>query len=203
MIGVVHIKQAFTVAPEEQLSTSLSSIARSVPTVPTTLDGDALMEQIRADGMEVCVVIDEYGGTAGIVTTEDLIEEILGDVTDEHDDERADVQVDANGYLLSGLLRTDEVADATGYRAPDGPYDTLGGLVMNELGRIPAAGDSVDLPMVVSLRDDDEDESDEEFDTTPWNATVVAMDGRRVDVVRLTPITSDDASSDSPGAHDE
>ncbi|MCK6040321.1 CBS domain-containing protein, partial [Klebsiella quasipneumoniae] len=69
MIGVVHIKQAFTVAPEEQLSTSLSSIARSVPTVPTTLDGDALMEQIRADGMEVCVVIDEYGGTAGIVTT--------------------------------------------------------------------------------------------------------------------------------------
>ena len=149
------------------------------------------------------MVIDEYGGTAGIVTTEDLIEEILGDVTDEHDDERADVQVDANGYLLSGLLRTDEVADATGYRAPDGPYDTLGGLVMNELGRIPAAGDSVDLPMVVSLRDDDEDESDEEFDTTPWNATVVAMDGRRVDVVRLTPITSDDASSDSPGAHDE
>lgn len=203
MIGVVHIKQAFTAAPEEQLSTSLSSIARSVPTVPTTLDGDALMEQIRADGMEVCVVIDEYGGTAGIVTTEDLIEEILGDVTDEHDDERADVQVDANGYLLSGLLRIDEVADATGYRAPDGPYDTLGGLVMNELGRIPAAGDSVDLPLVVSLRDDDEDESDEEFDTTPWNATVVAMDGRRVDVVRLTPTTSDDATSDSPGVHGE
>ena len=159
------IKQAFTVAPEEQLSTSLSSIARSVPTVPTTLDGDALMEQIRADGMEVCVVIDEYGGTAGIVTTEDLIEEILGDVTDEHDDERADVQVDDNGYLLSGLLRIDEVADATGYRAPDGPYDTLGGLVMHELGRIPTSGDSVDLPVVVTLREDDEDESDEEFDT--------------------------------------
>ncbi|SLA05621.1 integral membrane transporter with CBS domains [Mycobacteroides abscessus subsp. abscessus] len=74
---------------------------------------------------------------------------------------------------------------------------------MNELGRIPAAGDSVDLPVVVTLRDDDEDESDEEFDTTPWNATVVAMDGRRVDVVRLTPITPDDATSDSPGARDE
>ena len=73
----MHIKQAFTVPPERQATTSVTSIARPVPRVPASLDGDALMERIRADGMELCVVIDEYGGTAGIVTTEDLIEEIL------------------------------------------------------------------------------------------------------------------------------
>ena len=190
---MVHIKQAFTVPPERQASTPLASIARTVPRVPTSLDGDALMEQIRADGMEVCVVIDEYGGTAGIVTTEDLIEEILGDVTDEHDDERADVAEDGDGYLCAGLLRIDEVYEATGYRAPDGPYDTLGGLIMFCLGRIPVVGDSVELP-TYTLSVDDEDEP--EMPPSPesdvaWQARVTQMDGRRVDVVSMRPIPED------------
>ncbi|WP_279097999.1 hemolysin family protein [Gordonia bronchialis] len=193
LVGVVHIKQAFTVPPERQASTPLASIARTVPRVPTSLDGDALMEQIRADGMEVCVVIDEYGGTAGIVTTEDLIEEILGDVTDEHDDERADVAEDGDGYLCAGLLRIDEVYEATGYRAPDGPYDTLGGLIMFCLGRIPVVGDSVELP-TYTLSVDDEDEP--EMPPSPesdvaWQARVTQMDGRRVDVVSMRPIPED------------
>lgn len=190
LLGVVHIKQAFTVAPEKQLAVNVGTIARQVPTVPTSLDGDALMERIRADGMELCVVIDEYGGTAGIVTTEDLIEEILGDVTDEHDDERADVQVDGDGYLCSGLLRLDELFEATGYRAPDGPYDTLGGLVMAELGRIPAVGDSVELPIrLVGDESDDDSEPVISPDDTLWQASVTQMDGRRVDVVALRPAT--------------
>ena len=190
LIGVVHIKQAFTVAPEKQLAVNVGAIARPVPTVPTSLDGDALMERIRADGMELCVVIDEYGGTAGIVTTEDLIEEILGDVTDEHDDERADVQVDGDGFLCSGLLRLDELFDATGYRAPDGPYDTLGGLVMAELGRIPAVDDTVELPIRLDRDDDDDDEAPLlRPDDTLWSATVTHMDGRRVDVVAIRPAT--------------
>ncbi|MGV9825485.1 MULTISPECIES: hemolysin family protein [unclassified Gordonia (in: high G+C Gram-positive bacteria)] len=197
LLGVVHIKQAFTVPPERQSTTTVASIARTVPTVPTTLDGDAVMERIRADGMEVCVVIDEYGGTAGIVTTEDLIEEILGDVTDEHDDERADVQVAGDGYLLAGLLRLDELAEATGYRAPEGSYDTLGGLIMFTLGRIPEAGDEVDLPERVVLNEGrDDDEEGVAGTETLWCATVVQMDGRRVDVVRLTPIAGDDESTD-------
>lgn len=193
LVGVVHIKQAFTVPPERQASTPLASIARTVPRVPTSLDGDALMEQIRADGMEVCVVIDEYGGTAGIVTTEDLIEEILGDVTDEHDDERADVAEDGDGYLCAGLLRIDEVYEATGYRAPDGPYDTLGGLIMFCLGCIPVVGDTVELP-TYTLSVDDEDEP--EMPPSPesdvaWQARVTQMDGRRVDVVSMRPIPED------------
>ena len=193
LVGVVHIKQAFTVPPERQATTSVTSIARPVPRVPASLDGDALMERIRADGMELCVVIDEYGGTAGIVTTEDLIEEILGDVTDEHDDERADVAVDGNGYLCAGLLRIDELYDAVGYHAPEGPYDTLGGLVMYCLGRIPTVDDEVDLPRrsAVGETDDDTAQSPDRGPDVTWRATVTQMDGRRVDVVAIRPAPAD------------
>ncbi|MFW0796861.1 hemolysin family protein [Gordonia sp. CPCC 205515] len=202
LVGVVHVKQAFTIAPDRQAGTTVASIARQVPRVPTTLDGDALMEQIRRDGMEVCVVIDEYGGTAGIVTTEDLIEEILGDVTDEHDQERADVAADGDGYICSGLLRVDELFDATGYRAPEGSYDTLGGLVMFCLGRIPEAGDIVDLPPRITIDEDDDDEEPSPVSDTTWRATVTQMDGRRVDVVSLRPITDDDAPPTEPAERD-
>lgn len=87
--------------------------------------------------MQVALVVDEYGGTAGIVTMEDLIEEIVGDVRDEHDEPELDVQRVGDGVVLLGLLRIDEVTSATGYTAPEGDYDTLGGLVLTELGRIP------------------------------------------------------------------
>ncbi len=200
LVGVVHIKQAFTIPPERQATTRVTSIARSVPRVPASLDGDALMQRIRADGMELCVVIDEYGGTAGIVTTEDLIEEILGDVTDEHDDERADVAIDGNGYLCAGLLRIDELYDATGYHAPDGPYDTLGGLIMYCLGRIPTVDDVVDLPRrsPVGDGDDDSPEMPEARDDITWRATVAQMDGRRVDVVALRPAPAGEFLGDEP-----
>ncbi|MCR8897567.1 hemolysin family protein [Gordonia sp. GONU] len=200
LVGVVHIKQAFTVPPERQATTRVTSIARTVPRVPASLDGDALMERIRADGMELCVVIDEYGGTAGIVTTEDLIEEILGDVTDEHDYERADVvPIDGNGYLCAGLLRIDELYDATGYHAPDGPYDTLGGLIMYCLGRIPTVDDVVDLPRRSPVGDGDgSPEMPEARDDVTWRATVAQMDGRRVDVVALRPAPPAELIGDEP-----
>lgn len=207
LLGVVHIKQAFTVAPDRLSTTRLAELARPVPRVPASLDGDALAMRIRADGMEVCMVIDEYGGAAGIVTSEDVIEEIVGDVTDEHDHERADVQPDGDGFLCAGLLRLDELFDATGYRAPEGSYDTLGGLVMFELGVIPAVGDSVELPNRSAVVEDD----DEELPDMPgieknWRATVMQMDGRRVDVVALRPVdhteTPDHAETPDPDTAD-
>ncbi|MGJ0121057.1 hemolysin family protein [Williamsia sp. MIQD14] len=185
--GFVHIKQAFTVPLADRETTTLGVLARAVPVVPASLDGDALMGRIRADGMQVAIVVDEYGGTAGIVTTEDLIEEIVGDVTDEHDDEQADVAPDGAGYTCAGLLRIDELTEATGYRAPEGDYDTLGGLVMQTLGRLAAEGDEVDLPE--RDRADDEDSGGDPMPVAPrWRARVVRMDGRRIDVVSLTPI---------------
>ena len=191
IIGIVHIKQAFTVPLTARATTQLGTLARDVPVVPASLDGDALMQQIRADGFQVAVVVDEYGGTAGIVTTEDLIEEIVGDVTDEHDDEQADVQRDGDGYICNGLLRIDELLDAIGYRAPDGQYDTLGGLLMFQLGRIAREGDVIDLPVRTTASEDDEDSSQTESDQR-WQARVVRMEGRRIDVVALTPLSGSD-----------
>jgi CBS domain containing-hemolysin-like protein len=179
-IGIVHVKQVFEVAAAHRASTLLATLAQPVAVVPSTLDGDAVMTQIRANGMQTALVVDEYGGTAGMVTVEDLIEEIVGDVRDEHDDATPDVVAAGNGWQVSGLLRIDEVAAATGYRGPEGDYDTIGGLVLAELGHIPEAGESVEL------RAFDPDDAVE--DPMFWLATVVAMDERRIDLLELTAV---------------
>jgi len=149
-----------------------------VPEVPSTLDGDAVMAEIRSNTMQTAMVVDEYGGTAGMVTLEDLIEEIVGDVLDEHDDATPDVLEVGDGWRVSGLLRIDEVADKTGYRAPEGPYETIGGLALREIGHIPAAGELVSLP---TLNDDGLLDA-----SRHWQARVVRMDGRRIDLLELT-----------------
>ncbi len=177
-VGVVHVKQAFTVAARRRRSTRLGEIAQTVPTVPASLDGDELLELVRAAGTQVAFVVDEYGGTAGIVTMEDLIEEILGDVRDEHDDPELDVRRVGDNWTCSGLLRIDEVQRAIGYDAPEGDYDTLGGLVLYQLGRIPNAGDEVALPETAA----------DEREPGGWIAKVEKMDGRRIDRVLLTPV---------------
>lgn len=177
-IGVVHVKQVFAVPRDQRERIRLSSLALPVAKVPSTLDGDAVMTQIRANGLQTALVVDEYGGTAGMVTVEDLIEEIVGDVRDEHDDATPDVMPAGKGWQVSGLLRIDEVAAQTGFRAPEGEYETIGGLVMQELGHIPETGEAVDLTAF---------DPDTDPDTpTHWLATVVRMDGRRIDLLELT-----------------
>ncbi|MGB3481985.1 MAG: hemolysin family protein [Mycobacterium sp.] len=187
-IGLVHIKQVYEVPRAQRPSTRLSALVQPVAVVPSTLDGDAVFAQIRGNGLQTALVVDEYGGTAGMLTVEDLIEEIVGDVRDEHDDATPDV-IEADGsWTVSGLLRIDEVASATGYRAPEGEYDTIGGLVLQELGRIPQAGDTVELRAF-----DPDGALDEPI---RWRATVVAMDGRRIDQLELTeldPQTGEDS----------
>ncbi|WP_414651836.1 hemolysin family protein [Gordonia sp. UBA5067] len=193
LIGVVHIKQAFSVPHAELRTTRLGTLVWPAATVPASLDGDAVVEQLAVGGLEVCVVIDEYGGTAGIVTTEDVIEEIVGPVTDEHDDENAAVAPDGDGYLCSGLLRLDELDTAIGLRAPEGAYDTLGGLVMFHLGRIPATGDEVTLVSLPRGGDEDDETGDGGERSTvdrSWRARVTAMDGRRIDTVSLQPLAT-------------
>ncbi len=177
-IGIVHVKQVFEIAPSRRAETRLAVLAQPVAVVPSTLDGDTVMTQIRANGMQTALVVDEYGGTAGMVTVEDLIEEIVGDVRDEHDDATPDVVEAGNGWQVSGLLRIDEVASATGFRAPEGDYETIGGLVLDELGHIPDTGESV------VLRAFDPDGGYD--DPVRWRATVIRMDGRRIDQLELT-----------------
>ncbi|MDI9930834.1 hemolysin family protein [Rhodococcus sp. IEGM 1354] len=182
-VGVVHIKHAFTVAGADRRSTTVESLARDVPVVPSSLDGDAVMERVRADGMQVALVVDEYGGTAGMVTMEDLIEEIVGDVRDEHDEPELDVARSGDGWDCAGLLRIDEVASATGYSAPEGEYETIGGLVLMQLGRIPSEGDAVLLPSPATEDVPDGDGG--------WMARVIRMDGRRIDRVLILPVDAE------------
>ena len=177
-IGVVHVKQVFGVARDRRPTTRLADIAQPVARVPSTLDGDAVMSEVRANGLATALVVDEYGGTAGMVTVEDLIEEIVGDVRDEHDVEPPDVVAAGSGWQVSGLLRIDEVAGGTTFRAPEGDYETIGGLVLEQLGHIPAEGESVELTAF------DPDGPIE--DPIRWRATVVKMDGRRIDQLELT-----------------
>jgi CBS domain containing-hemolysin-like protein len=166
--GVVHVKQAFAVPADQRAATPIGALANPVPTVPNSLDGDALLDRLRGQGLQVAIVSDEYGGTAGIVTLEDLVEEIVGDVRDEHD--RMEVsQVQPLGgerWIISGLLRVDEVADSVGLAMPEGDYETVAGLVLERLGRIPDVGDEIDLD--------------------GWRLTVIRMDRRRIADLRLT-----------------
>ena len=190
-VGIVHVKQVFQVPPAERGHTLLTAVAQPVAVVPSTLDGDALMGEIRANGLQTAMVVDEYGGVAGMVTVEDLIEEIVGDVRDEHDDTTPDVMASGNGWRVSGLLRIDEVAAATGYHAPEGEYETIGGLVLQELGRIPVSGDTVQL-------------SGYETDGIPegpahWQARVIRMDGRRIDLLDLTQVHGRNDSGEGRG----
>jgi CBS domain containing-hemolysin-like protein len=165
--GAVHVKQAFSVPAAKRANTKVGTLNRPVPTVPATLTGDALLDRVRDSGLQLALVVDEWGGTAGLVTLEDLVEEIVGDVRDEHDrGESSPVRpLGARSWMISGLLRDDEVAEATGFQMPDGEYETLAGMVVATLGRIPTVGDEVRV--------------------NDWRLTVMRMDRRRVAELRL------------------
>jgi CBS domain containing-hemolysin-like protein len=186
-IGLVHVKQAFEVPHTERSRTRLADVARPLGVVPSTLDGDSLMAQVRANGLQTALVADEYGGIAGMVTVEDLIEEIVGDIRDEHDEPTPHVVREHDGWRVSGLLRIDEVAAATGFRGHEGEYETIGGLVMHELGHIPETGESVELNAF---------EPDAITDNPiRWRATIAKMEGRRIDQLHLLELGRSDGTT--------
>lgn len=190
-IGIVHVKDAFDVDRAHRDRVSVRSLARPVPVIPDSLDGDGVLKAVRSAGSQVVLIADEYGGTAGIVTIEDVVEEILGEVYDEHDDADAEREVLRIGasWEVSGLVRIDDLPEKVGYFAPEGSYETLGGLIMACLGRIPISGDRLVLPE--TTRD-----FFDEFESGisgRWVALVTSMDDRRVDRVLLTPMTDAEA----------
>jgi CBS domain containing-hemolysin-like protein len=148
--------------------------------VPDSLRLDPLMALLRADGFQMAVVLDEYGGHAGIVTLEDVIEEIVGDIADEHDRLGARARQHRDGgWSLSGLLRPDEVEDLTDVALPENEdYDTIAGLVLRVLGRVPDVGDLAEVPVPDTS---DPDEPRERLAVL----TVERMDGLRIDRVGL------------------
>jgi CBS domain containing-hemolysin-like protein len=168
VVGIVHLRRAIAVPYDRRAEVPAPALMDPAPRVPETVALGPLLVDLREYGLQMAVVVDEYGGTSGVVTLEDVVEELVGDVADEHDPRRAGVRRVGDGvWSVPGLLRPDELTEQTGLVVPeDGAYETLGGLVMAHLGRVPQVGDVVELTEVV-LR-------------------VEAMSGRRVSRVRVS-----------------
>jgi CBS domain containing-hemolysin-like protein len=113
--------------------------------VPESMGIDTLLALLRKQGLQVAIVSDEHGGTAGIVTLEDLVEEIVGELEDEHDRARPGVVRVGRSVTFDAALRPDELLDRTGIEVPDGEYDTVGGYVTDQLDRLPELGDEVEV----------------------------------------------------------
>jgi len=143
--GLVHLRRAITVPFERRGEVSAVALMVDAPRVPETVHLGPLLVELRGLGLQMAVVVDEYGGTSGVVTLEDVVEELIGEVADEHDRRRTSAARSEDGsWLLPGVLRPDELVETTGLRVPDdGPYETLGGLLMFRLGRVPDEGDAV------------------------------------------------------------
>ena len=175
VVGLVHVKQAVAVPREKRGDVPVSALQSDALRVPETMKLDGLLAELRGRGYQMAVVLDEYGGTAGVVTLEDLVEELVGEVSDEHDRTKADVVRSRLWFTFPGILRPDELLERTGVSVPEeGPYETVAGWLMSELGRLPAVGDSVEVE--------------------GGTFRIERLDGRRIDRVRYTPIVEESGS---------
>ena len=168
VIGLVNVKSLFEYGPVERERVRVSELCSEAVMVPESQSLGRLLVDMRRDATALVVVLDEYGGTAGIATMEDLVEEIVGEIHDEYDvSSRSGGSWSRDGVsILAGRLNLEEVEEATGLTLPDGGYETLAGFVLDRLGRIPTVGDG--------------------FEFQDWQFEVMQMDRKRVAAVRLT-----------------
>ena len=173
IVGAVHLKHALAVPVEKRASVPVTAIMQEVIRVPETMSLERLTLDLRERGLQIAIVIDEYGGTAGMATLEDLVEEIVGELDDEHDERLGDLTVVSGEQVsFSGLRRPDEL-QAFGIEIPESDdYDTASGYVMTELGRVPEVGDEVELDTGI--------------------IRVSLMDGRRIDRLRFIRRSTDE-----------
>lgn len=146
IIGVVHVKAAFGLDPAQLDATPLSALMADPLVVPEAMGVERLLGLLRQQGFQIAVVIDEWGGTAGIVTLEDLVEELVGELEDEHDRYRSRLVRYQDSVVFNADLRPDELLRRTMIRVPEGDdYDTVGGFVIDTLDRIPETGAEVEI----------------------------------------------------------
>lgn len=173
IVGIVHVKDTVGVPVSERAWTPVEEIAKPGLRIPESSRLENLLIQMQTEGQGMAVVIDEYGGTAGVVTIEDLLEEIFGEIEDEHDVAMPQDEDTAEVDVLSGLLNRHAVEEELGFEWPEGHYETLGGLLVATLGRFPLPGEVIELDGIT--------------------LQVIAMDGYRVDRVRVIGKSTEDA----------
>jgi putative hemolysin len=172
IVGFVHVRDLFDPAVATR-SVRVGDLAREVLMLPDTAKLLPTLTEMRRRSTHLAIVLDEYGGTAGIVTLEDLVEELIGDIKDEYDEESPETTRLRSGDVeVDGLLNLDDFADETGVELPDGPYETVAGFIAAQLGRVPSVGD--------------------EGSVDGYKLTVKEMDGRRVARVRVHRVTPAD-----------
>jgi CBS domain containing-hemolysin-like protein len=145
--GIVYAKDLMRAERDEREDDAVRGLARPARFVPETKRVSELLKEMQAEQFHMAIVVDEYGGTAGLVTLEDLIEELVGEIVDEYDVEDAQVEPLPGGDVrVSGSLSIDDANELLDVRLPEGDWDTVGGLLFSSLGRMAAVGDSVDVP---------------------------------------------------------
>ena len=172
--GMASVKGALRVPIEQRATTKVADIARAPLLVPDSVTADAVLGQLREADTQLAVVIDEYGGTAGIVTLEDLTEELVGQVADEYDRpvERSEgTQVWGASPIVDvpGTTRPQELADSFGIHLPEGSYDTVAGFLLSRFERLPSAGESIDYGQ--------------------WRLTVLRRTRQRIRQIRIQPVS--------------
>jgi putative hemolysin len=173
IVGFVHIRDLYGTTGTARRGVKVGDLARDVLMLPATKRVLPSLSEMRKSGHHLAVVVDEYGGTAGIVTLEDLVEELIGEIRDEYDVGDVEAKVLRGGDVeVDALLNLDEFAEATGHELPEGPYETVAGCLMAKLGRLPRVGDAVEVDGV--------------------RLKVTKMDSRRVARVRVTVLDSPD-----------
>jgi putative hemolysin len=175
VIGFLHVRDLMVPATKAR-GMRVADVVREVKLLPGSKRVLPAMSEMRREGHHMAIVVDEYGGTAGIVTLEDLIEEVIGDIRDEYDVQEGDpLQFRGGEVEADGLLNLDEVRTVTGVTLPEGPYETLAGYVMATLGHVPRTGEAVEVD--------------------GHRLEVSELDGRRVARVRVTPLEVQEEAS--------
>jgi len=168
ILGFVHVKDLMGIPDEARDGVIDHALIRDILFVPESAHIRSVLDEMRATRIHFAVVVDEHGSTAGIITMEDIAEELVGEIRDEHDRrDQGVVRIQDGRIVAPGVIRPDQLVEY-GLRLPDGEYETLGGLMMDRLGRIPVVGDTVE--------------------EAGWNLRVTSTDRRRVSEVELTPI---------------
>jgi len=180
IVGLVHVKSVFEVPPPERPVKPIAEFCSEVFAVPPQVALQSLLGEMRQRHFQMAVVLDEHGGMAGIVTFENIVEKLVGEIVDEYDEELQPAEGSSADNVISGLLRADEVQAATGFAMPPGDYETIAGLILHELERIPSQGEIIFI--------------------NGWRWEVAEMDEYRIAWLRYQPPLSFDVASSGGSA---